>query len=78
MRIITDSESIARAQGLLHSHLQEAASRSGQLTFGFQGGGTEAEAFWLPKHDLWYAHQKLSGRYWKMEKALQEFLAQGN
>jgi len=61
---IQDANRIAKAQAVFEERIQEAASRSGQITLGFQGGGKESMVYYIGPLNFWIAIADARGRYW--------------
>lgn len=55
---------IAKAQTAFEERVQEAASRSGQITLGYQGGGRESSAHFIGSLNFWVAFADSGNRYW--------------
>lgn len=63
-KIVTDANNISRAQTVVEERVQEAASRSGSLMLGYQGGGRECAAHFIGRYKFWVSFADSGNRYW--------------
>ena len=61
---IQDRNHIAKAQATLEDRIRHAATRSGQITLGYQGGGNEAMAHVIAPLNFWVSFADSGNRYW--------------
>ena len=61
---IQDTNQIAKAQTVFEERIREAASRSGPITVGYQGGGEEVMAHFVSSLKFWVAFADSGNRYW--------------
>jgi hypothetical protein len=61
---IQDRNRIAMAQAAFEDRIRQAASRSGQITLGYQGGGSEAMVHAIGPLNFWIAFADSGNRYW--------------
>jgi hypothetical protein len=63
---IQNAKRIAKAQAVFEKRVQETASKSGQITFGHQGGGKESKVHFIGSLNFWIAcaESDSGNRYW--------------
>jgi hypothetical protein len=61
---IQDRNRIANAQATFEERIRQTASRSGQITLGYQGGGSEAMVHAIGPLNFWIAFDDADTRYW--------------
>ncbi len=61
---IYDAQELNSAQKMFERTVNASCTKSGQLTFGFQGGALAAKAYHLSEAGIWVAITALKNRYW--------------
>jgi len=61
---IQDGNRIAMAQAAFENRIRQATSRSGPITLGYQGGGSEAMVHAIGPLNFWIAFADSGSRYW--------------
>lgn len=61
---IQNANLIAKAQTVFENRVNKVASRSGLITLGYQGGGSEAMAYQVAPLNFWVAIADSGNRYW--------------
>jgi hypothetical protein len=61
---IQDQARIAEAQSLFERRVRDAATKSGVITLGYQGGGRDAQAYHVASSSFWVAFEDSGNRYW--------------
>jgi hypothetical protein len=61
---IQDTHHLAKAQSTFEQLIVDAATRSDTIKVGYQGGGSEVTAHYVPDHGFWVAFKDARNRYW--------------